>query len=267
MTKPFTSPPDAIEALIRKLGAITSLSGEEQQAIRSLPVMLEDLPAQHDIAREGDRPTRCVLVGSGWLCRHKATDSGKRQILSLHITGDMPDLQSLLLHQMDHSLSTIAPSKVAFIRHDHLNELHRRNPELARKMWRETLVDAAAYREWLLGIGRRSAEEQMAHLFCEMLLRQHAIGLSEDHSCEMPLSQGDLADALGLSLVHVNRTLQSLRGTGFVSLARGRLTVHDWDGLQELSGFDATYLHLHDAARGDLGRTRRSAGGSAGRSG
>lgn len=234
----------ALDALIARLSAIATLSPEEEHALRGLPVTCAELGPQHDIAREGDRPEQCVIVRSGWLCRHKTTDAGKRQVLSLHLPGDIPDLQSLLLGEMDHSLSTIGPAMVAFIRHDHLHLLHRRFPGLAQIMWRDTLIDAAGYREWLLGIGRRSAEEQMAHLFSEIFVRLQAIGLVSGTSCEMPLSQSDLADALGLSIVHVNRTLQALRAHGLVSLTRGVLVIRDWEGLQRLSGFDPTYLHL-----------------------
>lgn len=249
----------AIDALIRKLSTIAILTGQEEAAIRALPVFIAEIGPQHDIAREGERPEFCVLVQSGWLCRHKATSDGKRQILSLHLPGDIPDLQSLLLGQMDHSLSSIGPATVAFIRHEHLHDLHRRHPGLARIMWRETLIDAAAYREWLLGIGRRSAEEQMAHLFCEIFVRLGAVGLAGPTSCDMPLSQGDLADALGLSIVHVNRTLQALRGRSLIGLSRGVLTIRDWTGLRALSGFDPAYLHLRDDdGPADAAPTRRA---------
>lgn len=245
MMEPFTSGTSVLDALIRKLSTIALLSAEEKSAVRDLPVIVNRIGAQDTIAREGDRPVHCVLVGSGWLCRHKMTPGGKRQIVSLHLPGDMPDLQSLLLKEMDHSLSAITPATLGLIRHDHINDLHLRYPNLAKAMWRDTLVDAATYRDWLLGVGRRTAEERMAHLFCEMYVRSRAVGLVADEAtCDWPLSQAEMADALGLSLVHVNRTLQTLRSQSLVTLSKGRLEIKDWDGLCELSGFDPSYLHL-----------------------
>jgi CRP-like cAMP-binding protein len=127
--------------------------------------------------------------------------------------------------------------------HEVIHDLCARQPRIAGALWRETLIDAAIFREWMVGIGRRSAHARIAHLLCEMLVRMRAVGLAEDHACELPFTQTGIGDALGLSTVHVNRTLQELRGAGLITLRGGALTVMDWEGLQGAGEFDLTYLH------------------------
>jgi CRP-like cAMP-binding protein len=231
-------------ALIRKLESIAQLSDEEKAAILRLPLQLRVLPADHDILREGDAPTECFLVIEGFVCRYNLTAAGKRQIHSFHIAGDIPDLQSLHISVMDHSLCTLVPSRLAFIQHDDLRTLMRSHPRIGDLFWRDTLIDAAIFRQWIVGLGRREARAQMAHLLCELLVRLRAVELVENHAFKLPLTQAELGDATGLSTVHVNRTLQDLRGAGLIELRGGSLTVLDWDGLQEAGEFDPAYLHL-----------------------
>jgi CRP-like cAMP-binding protein len=194
--------------------------------------------------REGDRPSECCLVVEGFTCRYKFTAEGKRQIFSFHIPGDIPDLQSLHLKVMDHSLMTLTPCKLAFVPHQSLTGLMRRCPRVADVMWRDTLIDAAIFREWMIGMGRRSAYTRIAHVLCEVLVKMRSVGLANGHGCELPLTQAELGDALGLSTVHVNRSLQELRGDGLIELRGGSLTVLNWDGLKKAGEFDPTYLHL-----------------------
>ncbi len=172
------------------------------------------------------------------------TPNGKRQIFSFHIPGDIPDMQSIHLSVMDHTLGTICASKVAFIPHEHVRALNRSCPRIADVFWRDTLIDAAVFREWMAGIGRRSAFARIAHLFCELFLRYKATGLTNGNSFNLPVTQSEIGDALGLSTVHVNRVLQELRGNGLITLRGGFLTVLDWDGLREAGEFDPAYLHL-----------------------
>jgi CRP-like cAMP-binding protein len=179
----------------------------------------------------------------GFTCRYKFTDKGKRQIFSFHTPGDIPDLQSLHLKTMDHALATLTPCKLAFIQHEHLRELFRQHPRLADVCWRDTLIDAAIFREWMLGIGRRSAKTRIAHLFCEMAMRLRAVGLQKRNQVPLPVTQSEVGDALGLSTVHVNRTLQELRGENLLEWENGVLTVLDWEGLTLAGEFDPTYLH------------------------
>jgi len=236
--------------LFRKLRSIAPLSEDERECLASLPLSSKSFPADQDIVREGDRPSECCLVVEGFVCRYKLTPAGKRQIFSFHLPGDLPDLQSLYLKVMDHSLTTLSPSKLAFIPHDSLRQLIHRCPRVGDVLWRDTLIDAAVFREWMMGIGRRSAETRIAHVLCEILIRMRAVGLANEHACELPVTQAELGDALGLSTVHVNRSLQELRGKGLITLKGNRLTVQDWDELKVEGEFDPTYLHLTGGRNG-----------------
>ena len=238
----------SLAPLIRKLESITTLSDEEWAAIESLPRRVQVLQPHQDIVRDGDRASQCCVVLDGWLCRYKIISGGKRQIFSFHIAGDIPDLQSLHIPVMDHSLATITAATVAFIPHVALHDLTARFPNIAAKLWRDTLIDAAIFRQWLLSMGRRDAFDHLAHLFCELYLKQEAVGLGGDHRCPMPVTQVDLADATGMSNVHVNRVLQTMRGKGMITLRSHTLIIQAWDELIRAAEFDATYLHLQKRA-------------------
>lgn len=231
-------------ALIRKLESIARLALEETAAILRLPMRLKTVAADQDVVRVGDSPSECCLITEGFACRYNTTAEGKRQIHSFHISGDIPDLQSLHLDVMDHSLGTLVPSKLAFIQHDDLRHLMRQHPRLGDLFWRDTLIDAAIFREWMVGLGRRSSHGRIAHLLCELLVRLRAVELVEDHAFNLPVTQAELGDALGLSTVHVNRVLQDLRGENLISLNGGSLKILDWEGLKRRGEFDPTYLHL-----------------------
>jgi CRP-like cAMP-binding protein len=231
--------------LIRKLESIAPLSDDERQCLLSLPLAIRKFDADQDIVREGDRPSECCLIVEGFACRYGLTAEGKRQIMSFHITGDIPDLQSIHLSVMDHSLMTITPTTLGFTPHQSVRQLVRQCPRIGDIFWRDTLIDAAVFRKWMMGIGRKSAYARIAHLLCEVLLRMKAVGLTHDYTCELPLTQAEIGDSLGLSNVHVNRSLQELRGDSLITLRGHLLTVHDWNGLKHAAQFDPTYLHLN----------------------
>jgi CRP-like cAMP-binding protein len=140
-------------------------------------------------------------------------------------------------------MAAAAYSTVAFIPHEPLRELCHSHPLLADKFWRETLIDGAIFREWILNVGQREAPNRIAHILCEMFLKLQAVGLTKGNSFEFPITQREIADATGLSTVHVNRSVQKLRGDRLISLEKGRCTIFDWDGLRETAMFDSTYLH------------------------
>ncbi|WP_244914030.1 Crp/Fnr family transcriptional regulator [Methylobacterium frigidaeris] len=234
--------------LIRKLESIARLSDEERRAIERLPITGRHLAAHQDIVREKDRPSQCCLLLEGWVCRYQVLSEGKRQIFSFHIPGDIPDLQSLHLRVMDHSVCTMTQATVAFIPHEAMLELTATFPGIAAILWRDTLVDGAVFREWMTGMGRRTALEAVAHLFCEMYVKLEAVGLARDHGYRLPLTQADLGDALGLSNVHVNRTLREMRESGLITLHSGKLEIKHWQELAKLCDFDPTYLHLERLA-------------------
>lgn len=238
----------AMTMLIRKLESLAALSNEERQAVQSLPVRVRTLDARQDLVRDGDKPTHCCLILEGWVCRYKLLTQGRRQILSFHVPGDIPDLQTLHLRTMDHSVATLKAATVAFIPHENLRELTADFPSIGALLWRCTLIDAATFREWETNLGRRPAFERMAHLFCEMSMKLQVVGLADDCRCPMPITQTDLADALGLTSVHVNRVLKEMRGRALVKLRSGTLVIEAWDELLKAAEFDPTYLHLEKRA-------------------
>ncbi|PVE25301.1 Crp/Fnr family transcriptional regulator [Microvirga sp. KLBC 81] len=202
------------------------------------------LKEDQDIVREGDHPSRSFTILSGFTCTYKMTGDGQRQIVAFCIPGDVPDVQSLHLKVLDISVATLTPCSVGFITHEDLWDLCMRYPRIAAAFWRETLVEGAIFREWVLNVGRREAYPRMAHVLCELLVRLRAVGLVEDHACNLPITQGEFADALGVSTVHVNRVLQELRADGLIELKGDRLKVPDWEKLKQAGDFDPTYLHL-----------------------
>jgi CRP-like cAMP-binding protein len=236
------------DILIRKLRSISPLDDRETRSILELPLAVEELGPDQDIVREGDRPSVCCLLLEGFACRYKLTEGGRRQIFSFHTPGDIPDLQSLHLKVMDHSLKTLTPCRVAFVPHESVAQLTRRCPRVGDVLWRDTLIDAAIFREWMIGIGRRSAYTRIAHLLCEVFVRLRAVGLADGWECEFPVTQNEVGDALGLSTVHVNRSLQDLRADGLMDLRRGTLKILDWDGFKRAGEFDPAYLHLDPEA-------------------
>jgi CRP-like cAMP-binding protein len=237
-----------IQPLLHKMRTIFDLSPEEEGAVLSLPVTIRVLKAGQDIVRDQDRPSQCCAILDGFAFRYKIMEGGKRQILSFHIPGDIPDLQSLHLEIMDHSLATLVRSTVAFIPHDAVRGLVHAYPRIADAFWRDTLIDAAIFREWVANIGRRPAYARLAHVLCELFARARAVGLADGHAFELPLTQEELGDAMGLSTVHVNRMMTELRGAGLIDTPKGTVVIKDWTGLQQAGEFDATYLHIQRSA-------------------
>ena len=233
----------ATERLLRKLQLSTLLDAEDMKAIERLPIMVKEVAAHNAIVREGERPVQCCLLVDGFLCRSKTTDAGKRQILSIHITGEIPDLQSLHLHVMDHDLTTLSRCTIGLIPHDALRTLTRERPTVAEALWRETLIDAAVFREWIVNVGRRAAVVRLAHLLAEIGTRLQAMDLAPGDRFELPMTQLDIADALGLTPVHVNRVVQELRRQGLLELRKHSVSLPDLPRLKELGDFDDLYLH------------------------
>ncbi|WP_114189482.1 Crp/Fnr family transcriptional regulator [Microvirga aerophila] len=230
--------------LIRKLESIFTLTDDERQALLDLPLQVVAIKADQDIVREGDRPSRSFTILSGFSCTYKMTGNGRRQIVNFSIAGDIPDLQSLHLKVLDISIATISPCRVGFITHEALWDLCTRHPRITAAFWRETLVEGAIFREWVLNVGQREAYHRMAHILCELVVRLRAVGLVQDHACTLPITQSEFADAIGTSTVHVNRVLQELRADGLIELKGDRLNIPDWEKLKQVGDFDPTYLHL-----------------------
>jgi CRP-like cAMP-binding protein len=237
-----------LHPLIVKLESMAPLSDEERQAIVALPMTVRHIREDHDIVRDRDRPSQCCLILEGFACRNKVLEGGRRQILSFHIPGDIPDLQSLHLEIMDHNLSTLVPCKVGFIQHQTVRNFIRGHPRIGDIFWRDTLIDAAVFREWVTNVGRREAYGRIAHLLCELYVRLRTIGFANGREFGLPLTQAELADATGMTTVHVNRSLQKLRRDGLIRSGKRSVVIEDWDGLQAAAEFDPTYLHLRKNA-------------------
>jgi CRP-like cAMP-binding protein len=230
--------------LIRKVDSVFTLTDDERQALETLPMQLAVIKADQDIVREGDRPSRSCVILSGFACTYKMTKDGKRQIVAFTMAGDIPDLQSLHLKVLDNSIGTISLCRVGFIQHEALHDICAHYPRLAAAFWRETLIDASIFREWVMNVGRREAYQRMAHVLCELLVRLRAVGLVEDHACDLPITQSEFADALGITNVHVNRVLQAMRADGLIETKGTQVRIPDWDRLKQVGEFDPTYLHL-----------------------
>jgi CRP-like cAMP-binding protein len=234
-------------ALVRRMRTSDAISDEDVATINALPISVRDYPAGRPVVRDGQRATDCCLIVEGFCARSKTIADGKRQILSIHIPGEIPDLMSLFLHVMDHDLWTLTACRLGLIRHEALKELHRRRPNVAEMFWRDTLIDAAMFREWIVNVGQRPAPARLAHVMMELRERLRVIGRLDGNSFEMPLTQEEIGEALGITSVHVNRVIRQLREEGIVELQRGRVTVLDERKFLELADFDNRYLHQSPA--------------------
>jgi CRP-like cAMP-binding protein len=227
----------------------STLSPEEEAALRGVLSEAVEVPADRDVVREHDRQTRSHLLLDGWAGRYISLADGRRQIVAVHIPGDFVDLHSFPLQVMDHSVATFTPCRIAFAPHDRLRHITQAYPHAARLLWLSTLIDAAILRQWLVGSGKRSVLEQVAHLFCELFTRLELVGRTDGTSFVLPLSQVELADALGVSAVHVNRVLQDLRSRKVLAWRRRNVEILDWNALSAVAEFDPTYLNAIDRPR------------------
>jgi CRP-like cAMP-binding protein len=228
--------------LIDSLQRHGALSAADQAALAAALGPVKRFAPGEDIVTDGDRPTQCHAIVEGLAFRHRTLTDGRRQIVSFLMPGDVCDLQGLLL-TLDHAVSALTHVQTVTLPHARLQELMETRPAISRGLWRAHLAEAAAFREWMLGMGRRSALARIAHFFCEVFLRMQAAGLTEKNRCRFPVTQQHLSDSLGLSTVHTNRTLQALRAEGLIAFQGGMLTVLDWPRLCAIGEFDAGYLH------------------------
>ncbi|WP_423066980.1 Crp/Fnr family transcriptional regulator [Devosia sp. CN2-171] len=225
------------------------LSDEERAAILSAAGTAHIFAAGEDLVTQGERPSFSTLVVAGMTARYSTVEDGGRQITGLHIPGDFVDLHSFPLQVMDHSVTAITDCEVVTFPHKSLMRITETYPHLTRVLWLLTLLDGAIHRQWMVTKGRLTADEQMAHLFCEQFVRAQMAGLARSQSYPFPLTQAQFGDALGLSIVHTNRTLQRLRRTGALEWEDGFVEIVDWPLLRELGQFDPTYLHLEKLRR------------------
>lgn len=229
--------------LASKLDDFSRLSDEDKRVLDELVLNVRRVPARTDLISEGDKPSNVHLVMEGFACRYKVLENGKRHIMAYLLPGDVCDLHVFVLNEMDHSLGTLSPCSVVDIPRPQVLALLER-PAIARALWVAAMVDEATLREWLVNIAGRSAEARVAHLLCELLFRLRAVGMANGDSYELPITQGELADTMGLSDVHMNRVIQRLRKEKLITLKSKNLVILDFERLAAFSGFDPNYLHL-----------------------
>ena len=235
--------------LSRKLLNFVELHKADLELLDRVAGRGRTVPARTDLISEGENPLDVYLILSGFACRYKLVPDGGRQIMAYLVPGDLCDLHVFLLNQMDHSLSTLSECEVVNIPRATILEMLER-PAISKGLLLSTMVDEGTLREWLVNLGRRQADERVAHLMCELLARLRAVGLvSDDNGYGLPITQHELADTTGLSTVHVNRVLQKLRADGLITFEGGELVVLDVGGLEKLAGWNPNYLHLRRGAR------------------
>jgi CRP-like cAMP-binding protein len=235
--------PHPLERLAHKLDIHHSLSAEDRAAVLGLPYKMRWLEAQAYTLREGDKPDRCAILVSGYAFRHKLTGDGNRQILSLHIPGDALDFQNMFLNESDHNVQMLTRGQVAEVPRGPLEELVLNYPEVGRSILIHTLVEASIFREWVVNIGRRDARSRIAHLLCEFAYRLSTHDLIPSGVYELPITQEQLADATGLTAVHVNRVLKGLQADGLIDRNRRVVSFPNWERLRDVADFNPRYLH------------------------
>ncbi len=236
--------PKVLQILVRKLRGHSRLTADDFAAINALSHTVRELRSNEDLIRQGDDPDVSVLVVSGMVARYHLLPNGVRQYLSFHMAGDMPDSQALFIDKMDHAVCAIGPALIASIPHKELIAAFDRRPSVGFAIWRETLIDAAIFREAITNNSARPMPSRMAHLFCELFYRARASGLTKDNTFAAPISLVQLGETLGMSIASVNRTLQELRASRMMDFQRGQLHVRNWRGLADLAQFNPGYLHL-----------------------
>ncbi len=236
----------AVDLLVKTLGRHSTLSIRDERAIRKLHARVSTVEKGADIVCQGDQPDVAIMVISGMLARYHTTQGGDRQYLSLHIAGDLPDLQSIFLGVMDHSLCALDQAQIASFRHSEILSVLKRAPSTAIAFWRHTLIDAAIFRQGITRNGTRSAVVRIANLFCEQFTRARIVGVATGWSCPFPLSQTQIGQVVGLSIATVNRATQTLRHESCAQVRGGRLHILNWRRLGQQAGFEPVYL------RGDL---------------
>jgi len=228
---------------VEKLSRLAELTAHDAAVLEKATSRPHSYAARHDLIREGDEPGPMFVVLEGWVCRYKILPSGTRQIMAFLMPGDTCDLHIKLLAEMDHSIQAITTALVAIVPRSEMQAMMREHPNIAHAMYVSQLVDEGIMRAWIVSMGRRSSIERVAHLICELYLRARNIGLASHDVFALPLSQLVLADALGMTAVHINRVLKELRQTGAMTLSRGSVTILDPGRLVQIASFDENYLH------------------------
>lgn len=233
---------DPFARLLRKFARLVQIDADDRAAIEAMPFAVEPARSGDYLVREGDIAQHCDILLAGYACRHKVTVEGRRQIVSFHLPGDILDLEHLSFARADHSVQLITDATVARISSDVLKQVAASRPNIAEALWRDSLIDGAIFREWILNVGRRDPKARIAHMLCEFAARREAAGLGAPETLHLPMNVDEIADATGLTAVHVNRSLASMEADGTIGRAGKLLEIRDWGRLQQVAGFDPLYL-------------------------
>jgi len=232
-----------LSPLVRRWSTHSELTADDRDAILDLPFTRKSFGKDAYIVREGEKATECTLLLKGFAYRQKLVRDGARQIISIHIPSEFVDLQNGILGVADHNVQSVSRCEMALVPQSAIVDLMTSRQAIRQAVWIDTLIDASIFREWVVNVGRRDSRARLAHLLCELALRLEWLGADKGGRFDFPLTQEQLADATGLTAVHTNRTLQSLRRDGLIQLTSGNLQVLDWDELREVGDFDELYLH------------------------
>lgn len=234
-----------LEPMLRKLEYRLELDEGDRAALLALPHSVEEVDQHQYLVREHDRPDAACLMLRGHSIRHRMSARGSRQILSIHLRGEIVDLHNMMLCRADHSVQMLTPGRIARIQRPDIERIAFEHPRIGKALWMETLIDGAILREWLVSLGRRDARARIAHLLCEFALRLQVAGLGEQGFYELPMTQEQIADATGLTPVHVNRTLKDIERSGLIERIGPRsILIGNWKRLAAAGDFDSNYLHL-----------------------
>jgi CRP-like cAMP-binding protein len=237
-----------LEPLARNLELRSPLPPADREAILAIPFALRTLEAGTYTIREAEPPESCAVLVTGFAFRQKLSGDGMRQILAIHIPGDALDFQNLFLDVSDHSIQMLTRGQVAIISRPLLQSLIASRPAIAVAVLVKILVEASIFREWVLNVGRRNARSRVAHVLCELGVRLEAEGLAGQYGFELPMTQEQLADAIGLTSVHVNRTLKGLEKDGLITRTKRNIRFPEWERLREVGDFNRRYLHIQRQA-------------------
>lgn len=256
---PHPSNRSSLELFLARLCRHSPLNGEECAAILALPIDAVDVRAHRDFVRLGEKLDHACLVAEGLVARFGQTEDGKRQYISVHIPGEMVDLSTVMVPNATTALTALANSTILKIAYHPLREISVRYPAVAAAFWRDCVLDGAIVAQWLVNVGRRDARSRVAHLLCELALRYRAMDQSDGLSYELPMTQEQIADGLGLTPVHTNRMLQALRNEGLVAITRSKVNIRDWNALANAGEFDPVYLQAAPRIEHQAVRNRVSA--------
>ena len=240
---PKTSSESALAPLAAKLARLSPLSAADRAAFLAMPHKVQTVPSGEYLVRDGDAAEHVAGLLSGFAYRHKLTGEGSRQIVSLHMRGDFVDLQNSLLDCADDNVQALTEAEVAFFPSQAVQALALARPAIGKALWIDTLIDASIFREWVLNVGRRDSLTRIAHLLCELSLRLQAAGLCDGHCYTLPMTQEQIADATGLTSVHVNRVLKQLGDQKLIRREGRSLTIDNWDRMTATGDFNRRYLH------------------------